>query len=133
MASGINSTFRQIGLATSIAALGSIFSTTLGSKLANALAATPLAGRTDQIVNAVRQGQPPPGGAALPPAQSAELQSAIRSSFTSSLDILLVVTAVLALVGGVASTLLIREKDFVYRQSPRPAGTERPPADGTQG
>jgi predicted MFS family arabinose efflux permease len=128
MASGINSTFRQVGLATSIAALGSIFSTSLGNKLTDALAGTPLAGRTDEIVNAVRQGQPPAGGTALPPSASAELRSAIGSSFTSSLDILLVVTAVLALVGGVVSTLLIRDKDFVYRQAPRPAGGEHQPA-----
>src|SRR5205085_6743414 len=44
MASGINSTFRQVGIATGIAALGAIFESQLSSRLAPALAGTPVAG-----------------------------------------------------------------------------------------
>jgi len=114
MASGINSTFRQVGLATSIAALGSIFSSSLRDRLANALAGTPLAGRTDQIVSAVSQGQTGAGSGlgAVPPPLRPEVATAIRSSFAGALDILLVVTAVLALTGGVLAAVLIRDKDF---------------------
>jgi hypothetical protein len=120
MASGINSTFRQIGLATSIAALGSIFATSLHNRLSHALAGTPLVGHESQILSTVRQGQvgsqAGAGTGAIPSSLRGELQTAIRSSFTGALDILLVVTAVLALVGGVASVLLIRDKDFIVRQ-----------------
>ncbi|MEY9844535.1 EmrB/QacA subfamily drug resistance transporter [Streptacidiphilus sp. BW17] len=132
MASGINSTFRQVGLATSIAALGSVFATELQHKLTTALATTPLAPRTDQIIAAVRQGQGPgaAGTAALPPPLQATLQSAVRSSFTGALDTLFVITAVLALAGGVASALLIRTKDFAHRQ---PEGQESPVRSGETG
>jgi EmrB/QacA subfamily drug resistance transporter len=113
MASGINSTFRQVGLATSIAALGSIFTTSLDNKLAGSLASTPLAVHAGQIATAVRQGQSGSSFAAVPPAQRGQLQAAIRESFTGALDNLLTVTAVLALAGGVLSVLLIRDKDFL--------------------
>jgi EmrB/QacA subfamily drug resistance transporter len=129
MASGINSTFRQIGLATSIAALGSIFATSLHNRLTHALSGTPLAGHESQILSAVRQGQVgsqvSAGASAIPPALRAELQAALRSSFTGALDILLVVTGALALVGGVASTLLIRDKDFIVRQPQAEASRAR--------
>jgi EmrB/QacA subfamily drug resistance transporter len=119
MASGINSTFRQIGLATSIAALGSIFTSSLTRQLRHALAGTPLAGQTNQIVDSVRQGQTTStNSGAVPPALRAEVATAIRASFTGALNDLLVVTAILALVGGVLSLLLIRNKDFAARQAP---------------
>ncbi|WP_042416582.1 MFS transporter [Streptacidiphilus anmyonensis] len=118
MASGINSTFRQIGLATSIAALGSIFTTSLHNRLTQGLTGTPLATHSGQILNAVRQGQVSSqvGAGALPSPLRAQLQLLIRSSFTGALNTLLVVTGVLALAGGVASLLLIRDKDFIVRQ-----------------
>jgi EmrB/QacA subfamily drug resistance transporter len=126
MASGINSTFRQIGLATSIAALGSIFTTELRNELGNALAGTPLAARADQIVGAVRQGQTGSGSATLQPNMRAELQTAIRSSFTGALNDLFLVTAILALVGGVIAGALIRSRDFTTRE---PAPSERDRAE----
>ncbi|WP_042364117.1 MFS transporter [Streptacidiphilus neutrinimicus] len=134
MASGINSTFRQIGLATSIAALGSIFSTSLHNRLTQGLTGTPLAAHSGQILNAVRQGQVSSqvgaGGAALPPSPRSQLETLIRSSFTGALNTLLVVTGVLGLVGGVASMLLIRDKDFIVRQPAESATTtvRDPPA-----
>jgi hypothetical protein len=114
MASGINSTFRQVGLATSIAALGSVFTASLRSQLTHALAPVPpLAGRSGQIVAGLRQGQGPATSAGLPPTARAALQGAIRSSFTGALNNLLVITGCVALVGAVASLLLIRDRDFV--------------------
>jgi len=122
MASGINATFRQIGIAVSIAALGSIFTASLQRNLARQLA--PLqafSGHTQQVVTAIRQGQV--GGTlnAAPPAVRAQLAAAIRSSFASGINDLLVVTAILALVGGLAAALLIRPKDFVVRAGPEQA------------
>ena len=58
MASGVNTTFRQIGIAVSIAALGTIFSSSLRHDLDRLLAPVPqLKAHAQQIVNAVRQGQ----------------------------------------------------------------------------
>ena len=45
MASGVNSTFRQVGIATGIAALGSIFAHQVTNGIAAALAGTPGASR----------------------------------------------------------------------------------------
>ena len=116
MASGINSTFRQVGLATSIAALGSIFTTSLRNGLTGALAHTPLAPYTDQIINVVRQGESGgTSGIAVPPALRPQAEVAIRLSFTGALNNLLTVTAVLALAGAVCSAVLIRDKDFAAR------------------
>jgi EmrB/QacA subfamily drug resistance transporter len=73
MASGINSTFRQVAIATSIAALGSIFNTKLR---------TAPAGQHD-------------------------------AAFVAGIDELLLIAGLLALVTGVLSLLLIRQRDFV--------------------
>jgi hypothetical protein len=40
----------------------------------------------------------------------------VKSSFASGINELLIVTGVLALVGAVGSTLLIRRQDFVSRE-----------------
>jgi EmrB/QacA subfamily drug resistance transporter len=121
MASGVNSTFRQVGLAMSIAALGTIFISSLQHQLGRALAVVPpLHSHAHQIVTALRQGQ---GGEALgsvPGNLRQPLEHAIRSSFSGSLNELLVVSGSLALVGAVASFLLIRSRDFVAR-GPQPA------------
>ncbi len=129
MASGINSTFRQIGLATSIAALGSIFATSLQERLTHALAGTPLAGRSAEILASVRQGQGRASTGSVPAPLRNELQVAIRSSFTDALDRLLVVTAVLALAGGVLSAVLIRDRDFTARQPDAAGATAGDAAD----
>jgi EmrB/QacA subfamily drug resistance transporter len=109
MASGINTTFRQIGIATGIAALGSIFTAALAHNLAHAPAVASLAPR---IETTIRTGQVGQFIASLPPASRGPVALAIRSGFAAGLNDLLIVTAALALVGAVCSVLLIRSKDF---------------------
>jgi EmrB/QacA subfamily drug resistance transporter len=117
MASGVSTTFRQIGIATGIAAYGSIFASSLQHKLGHALVGTPsLYGHLPRIVAAVQQGNAAKVINALPAATRGVLIAAIHSSFASTLDTLLVVSSVLALVGAVCSVLLIRSRDFVASQ-----------------
>jgi EmrB/QacA subfamily drug resistance transporter len=124
MASGVNTTFRQIGIAVSIAALGTIFSASLRHDLNHLLASVPqLHGHTQQIVNAVRQGQSRSVLASLPSALQAQVAHALKSSFASGINNLLYVTGTLALVGAVSSLLLIRNRDFASRQ-PEPQPSE---------
>ncbi len=124
MASGVNTTFRQIGIAVSIAALGTIFSSSLRDHLDRLLSATPqLKEHAPQIVTAIRQGQGGAAFASVPPALRGQLGQAVKSSFASGINDLLVVTGALALVGAVASLLLIHSRDFVSRQ-PAPAGAQ---------
>ena len=113
MASGANSTFRQIGIATGIAALGSIFTTVISDHLSGALPPS-LAGSAGSMVNAVRQGSVGQLLASVPAAQRGAVALALRSSFATALNELLYITAGVAIVGAVCATVLIRRKDF-YR------------------
>ena len=127
MASGVNTTFRQIGIAVSIAALGTIFSASLRHDLDHLLAPVPqLKAHASQIVNAVRQGQTGSTFGTIPRALQGQLQHAIKSSFASGINNLLYVTGALALVGAACSLLLIRNRDFASRQPVEAAGQGAP-------
>jgi hypothetical protein len=122
MASGINSTFRQVGVATSIAVQGTIFATVVRHSLSHSLASDPaLAGRSSQVVDAIRQGSAGAAIRGVPPSSRGHLVEAIRTAFTSAINDLLIFTASVAFVGAVAALTLIRSKDFVVpSQSPTP-------------
>jgi len=128
MASGVNATFRQIGIAAGIAALGSIFNSALQHNLTGAAA---VASSAPRIVTMVRQGQVGQLLASLPPTRRGEVAEAVKAAFAAGLNDLLYVTAALALVGAVCALLLIRSKDFVSRAEPpaAPAGAAPAGAD----
>jgi EmrB/QacA subfamily drug resistance transporter len=126
MASGVNTTFRQIGIAVSIAALGTIFSSSIRRDLGRMLASVPqLKAHAQQIINSVRQGQTSSAFSAVPKALRGQLETAVKSSFASGINDLLYVTGALALVGATGSLLLIRNRDFAHRQ---PTATGASPA-----
>src|SRR5580700_5924569 len=127
MASGANSTFRQIGVATGIAALGSVFVSAMQSQLTSALP-PPLAGSARTIAAAVRQGSVGHVLASVPAADRAATALALRASFASGLNDLLYITAALALAGGVCAVLLIRGQDFVKRDGGAPRTATAPDA-----
>jgi predicted MFS family arabinose efflux permease len=56
MASGINSTFRQVGIATGIALLGTLFTSRLTCEAGALTAGTPFAARSAGIAAALRDG-----------------------------------------------------------------------------
>jgi EmrB/QacA subfamily drug resistance transporter len=128
MASGVNATFRQIGIAAGIAALGAIFNSALHYNLTSAAA---VASSAPRVVTMVRQGQAGQLLASLPPDRRGEVAEAIKAAFAAGLNDLLYVTAALALVGAVCALLLIRSKDFVSRTEPpaAPAGAAPAGAD----
>jgi EmrB/QacA subfamily drug resistance transporter len=127
MAAGSNTTFRQVGIATGIAALGSIFASAMQSHLASALPPS-LSGSAAMIAANVRQGSIGHVLASLPPADRLVTALALKSSFASGLNDLLYITAALALVGGVCATVLIRQKDFVKRDYTGAATADQPSA-----
>ena len=110
MASGVNATFRQVGIAAGIAALGSIFTAGMERNLAQAHLAAASAPR---IVSMVRQGQAGRLLASLPPASRGQVAAAIRSGFAAGLGDVVLVTAALAFAGALGALLLIRPRDFV--------------------
>jgi EmrB/QacA subfamily drug resistance transporter len=113
MASGINSTLRQVGIATGVAGLGSIFAGHIRSSVSSQLAGTALAGHAGAIGQAISNGGAAQAIASTPAPLRAVVAQAGRSSFIGGLNLILLVGAVVAFVAAVGSFLLIRERDFV--------------------
>jgi EmrB/QacA subfamily drug resistance transporter len=99
MASGVNNTFRQVGIATGIAGLGAIFQDTIKSNLHGAGSAEAVAS------GAVQQGG-----------------EIARAAFIAGLNEILLVGAIVAFVGAVLGFLLVRGRDFVASGPPPAAG-----------
>jgi EmrB/QacA subfamily drug resistance transporter len=121
MASGINSTFRQVGTATGIAVLGTIFESAIARNLAPKLAGTPMAGRVTEIAHGVAAGGTQQLLRVVPAAQRARADLAIHAAFASSMNDILLVAAVVAFVGAALGLVLVRGRDFVTYGAPEPA------------
>ncbi|HEX8159167.1 MAG TPA: MFS transporter [Solirubrobacteraceae bacterium] len=120
MASGISSTFRQVGIATGIAGLGALFQSQVTQRLTSALAGTPGAGAGDGLARAVSAGGAPRVITAAPAGARPRLEHAIHAAFTAALNDILLVAAVMALVGGLLALALVRDSDFVAHGVPEP-------------
>jgi EmrB/QacA subfamily drug resistance transporter len=121
MASGINNTFRQAGIATGIAALGAIFQHQVQQKMIDALAGTPAAGRSHALAHAVSSGAAQQAIDSAPPASRGVIAHAARSAFVGGMNDLFIVAAIVALIGGIAAVALVRQQDFVGHAQPAPA------------
>lgn len=122
MASGISSTFRQVGIATGIAALGAVFQASLQSKVVAALHGTPLQGQAAAIARGMAQGGigASPSGTPLP-SSVALVQQAGKQAFSEGLNELFVIAGAVALVGALVAATLVRQRDFVASRAPEPA------------
>ncbi len=120
MASGVNTTFRQVGLATGIAGLGAIFQHRVGSTIADGLAGTPASGRADQFADAVSAGATEKAAAAAPGPMRGQLIDLGHQAFINGMNTLLLVTAGVAIVGAIGSAILVRQRDFVVHGAPAP-------------
>jgi EmrB/QacA subfamily drug resistance transporter len=118
-ASGINSTFRQVGTATGIAGLGALLQARVSSHLSEALTGVRLpAGARDGLAEAVSSGNVDAAASAAPPGAHGDLLAAAQGAFIDGLDEILVVAALVAFVGGLLALALVRERDFVGRAQP---------------
>ncbi len=118
MASGINSTFRQIGIATGIALLGTLFASETTRVVREQLAQVPGArDRSTQVAAALQSGELGPALRGLPDRTVAQVTQAARTAFTSGLNEILLVGGIVALVAGVLAGLLIRSKDFAQQRA----------------
>ncbi len=116
MASGINSTFRQIGIATGIAVLGTIFIRRLRSTVVDQLAGTPLASHAQQIADAAGGGQAQTILNQLPAQVRPLVEHAALAGYAAGLNLILLISALLVFLAAILSFFLIREKDFVEGQ-----------------
>jgi EmrB/QacA subfamily drug resistance transporter len=108
MGSGINSTFRQIGIATGTAGLGALFQELLANRATGRLANVP--------AEVLAQGRPAvagPGG-----------REAYLTLYTGALNDLFLVAAILAFAGAVLSFALIRGRDYIASGPAVPAEPE---------
>ena len=113
MASGINSTFRQVGIATGIALLGTLFSSQVKSVVETRVAAVPgLSGKGPEVVSAVQSGKVGTLIVSLPAQARQTVATITRTAFTTGLNHILLVAAVIAFAAGVVSLAAIRGKDF---------------------
>lgn len=108
MASGINSTFRQVGIATGTAAFGALIATLLERHVQDRVTelAGPAAAAHLPSGEALTQAPPTligvlPGG-----------QQTFLDAYTASLDTIFLIAGVLALVSAVACVALIRKADI---------------------
>jgi EmrB/QacA subfamily drug resistance transporter len=114
-ASGINNTFRQVGIATGIAGLGAIFQAQVSDKLGKALSGVPLPpGAEDRLSEAVSSGSAQAAVNAAPPGARDVLLASARRAFIDGLDEILIVAAVVAFVGGILALALVRRRDLLF-------------------
>jgi EmrB/QacA subfamily drug resistance transporter len=123
MASGANNTFRQVGIATGIAGLGTVFQSQIQTHTLNALNATAM-GRVvaarggEQLRSALAGGAVREVSSSLPAGPRAALLDAYRVGFSTTIDHLMVIGAVIALIGSLGAFVLVRQRDFVPSWSP---------------
>ena len=114
MASGINSTFRQVGIATGIAGLGSIFTHVVSTHIVALLHGARGVGahQAGALAGAVSQGTAAREIGSLPAAARPTAEHALRTAFTTGLNEVFIVGALLCLAAAVLTFFLIRTKDF---------------------
>ena len=118
MASGINSTFRQVGIATGVAGLGAVFQSQITSHLASLAPNAP-----SGLDEAVAAG----GSRAVPP----EFSDAATGAFVAAFNDILLIGAIVLFAGAVLTFALVRRRDFVGVPAGEPAAEAEPaPAAG---
>jgi EmrB/QacA subfamily drug resistance transporter len=121
MGSGINTTFRQVGIATGVAGLGAVFQGQVDSKIGELLPKAPAG-----LGEAVSSG----GSRAIEelplhgPIQ-AKAAHAADVAFVSGMNDILVIGAIVCFLGAVCGFLLVRSEDFV-----QPTGGQGEPSTG---
>jgi predicted MFS family arabinose efflux permease len=114
MGSGINTTFRQVGIATGIAGLGAIFQHQVSAKATELLAASSLgSGESGRIVTAIQSGRIGEVISAAPPQARGLVARVAKESFISGLNELFVIAGIVALVGAACALVLVRARDYV--------------------
>ena len=113
MGSGINSTFRQVGIATGVAGLGAIFQSRVNSKLAEELPRLPhgLGDGLGEIV--ASSGSRGVEALHLPPAIGAKAVHAADVAFVSAFNEIILIAAILSFVGAGLGFALTRSSSFV--------------------
>jgi EmrB/QacA subfamily drug resistance transporter len=117
MGSGINTTFRQVGIATGVAALGAIFQSRVDSSLSEQVPHAPAG-----LGELVSSGGSHAVSEALGPHATPRLLHAADTAFVAGFNEIILIAAVLSFIGAALGFLLVRPKDFVQPTDGAPAG-----------
>jgi EmrB/QacA subfamily drug resistance transporter len=114
MASGINDTFRQVGIAVGIAAWGALFLGRGASKVTELAAGTPAADgdHPRQLIEATSSGNLGAALNAVPEGARGTVAHAAREGFLAGMNEVLLLGAVLSLAGAGLALLLVREHEI---------------------
>lgn len=118
MGSGINTTFRQVGISTGVAALGAIFQGQVNSKLGELLPHAP-SGLGELVASGGSKAAVEATPAALHPA----VERAADAAFISGFNEIILIAAIVSFVGAGLGFALTRSRFFVQQMSgpPEPA------------
>jgi EmrB/QacA subfamily drug resistance transporter len=116
MASGINTTFRQVGIATGVAGLGAVFQSRIDSKFSELMPNAP-----HGLSDAVASGGSVAAGRVAPPAIHHQVVVNSKIAFVGAFNDILLIGAVIAFVGAALGLLLVRDRDFVAVPGQEPA------------
>jgi MFS family permease len=110
MGSGINTTFRQVGIATGVAALGAIFQSRVDSKLGELLPHAP--GGLGELV---ASGGSKAAGEVTPHALRPAVEHASDVAFVSGFNEIILIAGILSLVGAALGFFLTHSRYFVQQ------------------
>jgi EmrB/QacA subfamily drug resistance transporter len=110
VASGINDTFRQVGIAAGTAAMGALFLARAQSKVSQLLPGTSAA-QARRLADGVTLG-------GLPKSIPAQVLAAAREGFFAGFNEILFVAGIVAAAGAVAALILVSTREFESRQAP---------------
>jgi EmrB/QacA subfamily drug resistance transporter len=112
MASGMNETFQQVGMAVGIAAFGALFQSRVSDSFTDSDVGRRLGGSAHGMGEAIAAGGGRQVADAAPPDLSDQVAHAGRVAFVDSLGDVLSLAAIIAAVGAVLAFALIRGKDL---------------------
>ena len=113
MASGINSTLRQVGIATGVATLGSVLASRVHSSVLGHLSTGPLAAHAHSLASAVGDGRAAQAVRSTPAPLRGVVGHAARAGFVEGLATIILIAAIVSALAAFAAVALIRRRDFV--------------------
>ena len=136
MASGINDTFRQVGIAVGIAAWGALFLGRGASKVTELAAGTPGASgdRPRQLIEAASSGNLGQALNGIPAGARSTVAHATREGFLAGMNEVLLLGALLAIIGAALALLLVHEHQIEREAVGEEAGAQagEPALEGAQ-
>jgi EmrB/QacA subfamily drug resistance transporter len=133
MASGVNNTARQIGIAAGIAGLGAVLQTRLASDIADALTAAGVPAPTSLTAASQAASGDLASAAQSLGAAGANLVSAYGAAFGHALTVVFLVGIAITVLGGLVTVALIRPAQAVADQASTRANGAQPSARSAAG